>query len=136
MAGLTWQQIGERAGYASHSGAIAAVDAALKRTLQTPSDQYRALTIERLTKVVASFWPRLLQGDEKAAAVVLRAIEQFRGLMGLDAKDPAPGSSRDHPLWTQPVDAIDLSAATDPELDEFIEKARAIQEAGRITKQA
>ena len=147
MAGRRWQEIAQAVGYASHSGAIAAVNAALEKTLKEPADRHRALTIERLTKLLATYWPAMLAGvthvegtnqwvlnDTKAAGVCLGAIDRIRALLGLDAKAPVPGSSRDNPLWTQSTDAIDLSGATDAELDEIIEKAKAIQEAGNITR--
>lgn len=134
MAGRTWQEIGRAVGYSNHSGAIAAVNAALLKTLREPSDRYRALTVERLTKIIATFWPLMLAHDEKATVIVLRAIEQFRTLLGLDARVPLPGSSRENPLWTQSVEAVDLSNASDAELDSIIDKAKAIKEAGRIVE--
>ena len=147
MAGRHWVDIAQAVGYASHSGAIAAVNAALQKTLKEPAERHRALTLERLTKILAVYWPAMITGvthgegttrwvveDNKAAGICLGAIDRIRALLGLDIKEPTPGSSRDNPLWTQSTDAIDLSAATDTELDEIIEKAKAIQEAGNITR--
>lgn len=85
MAGRRWQEIADALGYKTRQGPMMAVEAALKRTLQAPTDQWRALTSERLTKVLQVFWPRMLQGDEKAADRVLKAIEALSRLLGLDA---------------------------------------------------
>ena len=85
MAGRTWQEIADALGYASHSGAIEAVKSALEKTLKTPADDWRALTIERLTKILQIFWPAMVSRDEKAADKVFRAIADLRSVLGLDA---------------------------------------------------
>ena len=135
MAGRQWAEIAKAVGYASHSGAIAAVEAALKKTLTPAVEEHRALTLERLTRILASYWPAMLQGDAQSAGICLGSIDRMRGLLGLDIKDPAPGSSKANPLWTQQVEAVDLSAASDADLDAIIDKARAIQEAGKLASQ-
>ena len=85
MAGRTWQEIANVLGYKDHSGAVRAVEAALSHTLEAPSAHYRALTLERLTKVLQVFWPTMLQGSPDAARTVLHTIADNRKLMGLDA---------------------------------------------------
>jgi len=85
MAGRTWQEIADSLEYKGHSGAIAAVDKALQRTLQEPAESYRALTLERLTKVLQVFWPQMLRADPVAARTVLQTLGDIRKLMGLDA---------------------------------------------------
>ena len=85
MAGHTWQTIADTLGYRNHSSAICAVEAALKRTLEPATDSFRALTLERLTKVIQVFWPRMLQGDYSAARTVMQATSDIRKLMGLDS---------------------------------------------------
>ena len=85
MAGRTLQEIADVLGYASPTGAQEAIRSALKRTLRPSSDEFRALQLERLQKVIASFWVVMSQGNERAAMVVLRAIADIRALMGLDA---------------------------------------------------
>lgn len=85
MAGRTWQEIADSLQYRGHSGAIAAVDKALERTLTPPAESYRALTLERLTKILQVFWPMMLQGDYNAARTVIQTIQDIRKLLGLDA---------------------------------------------------
>lgn len=85
MAGRTFESIAQVLGYKTHVGAIAAVKVALQRTLQPISEEYRALTLERLTKVLQTFWPTMLQKDPEATRLVLKAIGDIRELLGLDA---------------------------------------------------
>ena len=85
MAGRTWQEIADNLGYANHSGALLAVKAALQSTLRPPADHYRALTLERLTKVLQVHWPLMLQADAVATRLCLQVIGDIRQLMGLDS---------------------------------------------------
>ena len=85
MAGRTWQEIADALEYKSHASAIAAVESALKRTLRPPAEQFRALTLERLTMILQVWWPALLQRDEKAADIVLKTNRQISDLLGLNA---------------------------------------------------
>ena len=85
MAGRTWQEIADNVGYKSHSGAIAAVESALQRTLEPPASEYRALTLERLTKVLQVHWPLMLQADAVSTRLCLQVIGDMRQLMGLDS---------------------------------------------------
>ena len=113
MAGRTWEEIADVVGYRDHSGAVRAVESALQRTLQAPSDQYRALTLERLTKVLQVFWPSMLQGDHAAARMVLQTITDIRKLMGLDSpvqvEHGGTGVPIQHEVIT--IDATDISEA-------------------------
>ena len=85
MAGHTWQTIADTLGYSNHSSAIRAVEAALVKTLEPAADSFRALTLERLTKVIQVFWPMMIQGDYSAARTVMQASSDIRKLMGLDS---------------------------------------------------
>lgn len=85
MAGRTYTEIAKTLHYANHAGAIAAVKTALQKTLQPTGDEFRALTLERLTKILQVHWPAMLQHDEKASILALRTIKDIRELLGLDA---------------------------------------------------
>lgn len=85
MAGRTFQEIADTIGYQTPQGAIMAVKAALDKTIRPAADEWRALTLERLTKILQVFWPKMLKGDEKAADRVFKAITDHRQLLGLDA---------------------------------------------------
>ena len=84
MAGLTWEAIAKRLGYTHHTSAIYAVRAALERSLEEPSAEFRALTLKRLTKILNTHWPRMERGEIPAANVCLKTIKDMRELMGVD----------------------------------------------------
>ena len=114
MAGRTWQDIADNLGYKGHSGAIAAVEAALQRTLQPPASEYRALTLERLTKVLQVHWPLMLQADAVSTRLCLQTIGDIRALMGLDSPAKmehtgADGAPIQHEVVT--LDIADISEA-------------------------
>ena len=85
MAARTWDEIAQALGWASRSGPIGAVKALLQETLKTPVEEYRTLNAERLTKLIQIHWPGVLHGDMAAGNMVMRAIQQLSGLMGLEA---------------------------------------------------
>ena len=111
MAGRTWQEIADNLGYANHSGALLAVKAALQSTLQPPADHFRALTLERLTKVLQVHWPLMLQADAVATRLCLQVIGDIRQLMGLDSPSKmehtgAGGAPIQHEVLTLDVGEI------------------------------
>jgi len=85
MAGRSWADIAKAVGYSNHTGAIAAVRVALEKSLQEPAQHYRALTLERLTRVLQVHWPSMLNHDMPATDRVIRVIADMRALLGLDA---------------------------------------------------
>jgi len=85
MAGRTWLEIAETLGYADNSGPIRAVEGLLKRTLSPTVELWRALSAERLSKILQVFWPKMLAGDDNAARLCLKAVSDLRALFGTDA---------------------------------------------------
>ena len=152
-AGTPFELIAKELGYKTRQHAFYSVEAALRKTLQEPSNELRTLDVQRLDTMIQQLWLFVIAPTVKAVpigggnvamqvwdeakfhavTVVLRVMERRAKLLGLDFVAPQPGSSRDKPLFVQSTDAVDLSAATDADLDDIIEKAKAIQEAGRIT---
>jgi len=119
MAGYTYQEIATAVGYKTRQGAIMAVEALLARTLTPPAEQWRALTVERLTKVLQVFWQPMAEKDEKAAAVVLKAISDLREILGIDAPTQhelsGPGGG--------PVQVEHIASLVDKMTDEEVERA-------------
>jgi hypothetical protein len=85
MAGRSWSDIAKAVGYSNHTGAIAAVKVALDKSLQEPAQHYRALTLERLTRILQVHWPSMLNHDMPATDRIIRVIADIRALLGLDA---------------------------------------------------
>ena len=112
MAGHTYDQIAHELGYKDHTSALYSVKKALQKTLEPPAQQYRALTLERLTMVMQTFWPAMLTGDDDAARTVLHALKDIRQLMGLDAPQKVEhAGDPDNPIRHQ-VMTIDLGDVT------------------------
>lgn len=86
-AGLTYDAIAERLGFANKGGAYKAVKRALQRTLQEPADELRALEVDRLDRLQAAIWPKAMRGDTAAVDRVLRIAERRARLLGLDITD-------------------------------------------------
>ena len=84
-AGISYQAIADTLGYNSPQAAWKAVNAALKKTLQEPSDEVRKLEMERLDAMLSAIWASVKQGQYKANEVALRLMERRAKLLGLDA---------------------------------------------------
>lgn len=84
-AGVGFQQIADKLGYADHSGAYRAVATALKKTLQEPADELRAIEVERLDQLLLGLWPKAIKGDTWSVDRVLKIMERRSALLGLDA---------------------------------------------------
>lgn len=85
--GMEYSEIAAALGYASGSGAHAAVRGALKKTLQEPADELRAIENARLDAMLAALWPAIERGDPKAIAAGVKLSERRAKLNGLDRPD-------------------------------------------------
>ena len=85
--GKQYSEIAAELGYASGSGAHAAVRGALKKTLQEPADELRAIENARLDAMLAALWPAIERGDAKAIAAGVKLSERRAKLNGLDKPD-------------------------------------------------
>lgn len=83
MSGNTYESIAKELGYATAGGAHKAVMAALKKTLQEPSDEMRALEVGRLDELLVTHWPNRKQ--PQITDRILRIMERRAKLLGLDA---------------------------------------------------
>lgn len=83
-AGATYEQIGHELGL-SVAGAYKAFQAGLQRTIQEPADEYRKVEFERLSAMLKSIWPRVLQGELHAIDRAIKIEERLAKLLGLDA---------------------------------------------------
>lgn len=84
-AGVTYVRIAEALGYANPMGAWKAVNAALKKTLQEPSDDLRKIEVERLDAMLFALYPSAMKGMQGAVDRVLKIMERRAKLLGLDA---------------------------------------------------
>jgi hypothetical protein len=91
-AGVGYQAIADRLGYAGPSGAYKAVEAALQKTLQQPADELRELELERLDTLHRTLWPKAITGNLRATDRVLALMKRRSQLLGLDAPRRVPVS--------------------------------------------
>lgn len=85
IAGLPYQDIADRLGYAARGAAHKAVMSALTHTLQEPADNLRQIEVARLDKMLLALWPKVLKADVAAIDRALRIAERRARLLGLDA---------------------------------------------------
>src|SRR5215212_3194424 len=84
-AGVGYQVIADRLGYAGPSGAYKAVESALHKTLQQPADELRGLELERLDRMQVAIWDKATSGNLRAVDRVLKIMKRRAQLLGLDA---------------------------------------------------
>ncbi|HEU0165670.1 MAG TPA: hypothetical protein VFQ54_11555 [Thermomicrobiales bacterium] len=128
-SGMSFQEIADDLGYANASGAYKAVMAALKKTLQEPTDELRHLELNRLDVMLSSLWPAIIAKNQytpRTVEVALKVMDRRAALLGLDA----PQKRED----TQRVEVTMLikRIAEESGLDEH----EIIQEAERILQDA
>jgi len=85
LAGVSYEQIAEQLGYSSHTGAWQAVNRALKRTIQEPSDAVREVEVKRLDAVLVAIWSQVKQGNLSAVDRYIKVAQRRADLLGLDA---------------------------------------------------
>ena len=92
-AGLTFDVIAERVGYANRGAAYKAYRRALDQTMPLSTPEARELEFDRLERLHAAVWPKALRGDLKAVDVVLRIAAARMALSGalLDLHVPEGG---------------------------------------------
>jgi len=91
-AGIGYQRIADSLGYKDASGAWRAVKAALKKTLQEPSDELRKLELERLDAAASAIYPSVKQGQYGAIDRWIKIMERRAKLLGLDAPQKIEGT--------------------------------------------
>lgn len=86
LAGASLPAIAEQVGYASHSGAHAALKRVIKEMVpQALREEYLEWELARIDRLQAAHWPAALNGNHKSAAVVQRCIDTRIRLLGLEA---------------------------------------------------
>jgi len=83
--GASYAAIAQALGYATPSGAQAAIDSALKKTIQEPAEKVRQLELERLDAMLLGLWNDARKGHQGAIDRVLRIMERRAKFAGLDA---------------------------------------------------
>jgi len=105
LAGVDYDTIAQRLGYASRGAAYTDIDRALQTRLteqRQGADVLRQQELARLDRLQAAAWTSAAAGDLKAVETVLKVIDRRCKLLGLDAPQR-------HEVVT--LDAIDAEIA-------------------------
>ena len=113
MAGRTWQEIADHLGYASHTGAYEAFKVALSRSNHDAAEDYRSLTIGRLTKILQIHWPLMLQADNNSTRLCLQTIKDMREVLGLDSPSKFEHTGADGAPIRHEVITLDVGDITE-----------------------
>ena len=89
LARRSYDDIAKELGFANRSGAWKSVHRALKREVVEGARDLRDVEMARLDALQAAYWSRAVDGDVKAATIVLRVIERRSRLLGLDRVEQA-----------------------------------------------
>lgn len=84
-AGVGFEEIAQRLGYGGPSGAYNAVKAALRKTIQQPADELRALELARLDALLLGIWADARKGNVLKIDRVLKIMAKRAEYLGLDA---------------------------------------------------
>jgi hypothetical protein len=82
--GATYEVAAKQAGYANRSGAYKAFWKAMDHREAEAVEDHRALELARLDALQVPLWEKAMNGDVKAAGMVLKIIETRSRLLGLD----------------------------------------------------
>lgn len=88
LAGLDFQTIADRLGYADRAAAHKDITRALEANvteMNRTADVLRQEELDRLYRLQAGVWPAAAAGDPKAVQTVLNIIDRRCKLLGLDA---------------------------------------------------
>ncbi|MFF4409825.1 hypothetical protein [Streptomyces sp. NPDC001404] len=112
LAGMDYQTISERLGYADRGAASKDVHRALESALEAESaaaETLRELEVQRLDRMQAAAWAKAAKGDLKAIETVLKVIDRRARLLGLDkpARTELTGADGG-PLQVEAVDFAEL----------------------------
>ena len=97
LGGATYQQIAQGMGYANRGTVHRIVQQALRQREVDGIDEVRLLELGRLDALQAALWGPALEGDTRAAVVVLRLIDRRCRLLGLYAPVRGVHSARAEP---------------------------------------
>lgn len=108
LAGMDWQSIADQLGYNSRGAACQDVTRALERNRREEAaavEELRQVTVMRYDTLQAAFWPQALEGDVKAAEIVLKCIAGRAKIEGIEAPSKIEHSGK---LVTYQIEGVDL----------------------------
>ena len=122
LAGATFDEIAKQLGFAFKSGAQKAYRAALHNPGRESRVEARQLTRLRYERLLLTWWPKAIAGEDKATCHVCNLLADLRSL---DALDLPRRHRMEHagegggPIQLQSTSAPDLSRLTDEQLQQY-----------------
>ncbi|SEU46566.1 hypothetical protein [Nonomuraea wenchangensis] len=122
IAGVSPTLIAERLGYNSPQAAAGDITAALKRAAKAEglaAEHLLHLEIDRLDRMMAALWPKVLKGEVNAADTCLKIIHKRASLLGLDQinRNGAPDNDMASLLGAMLAQLQQRYQVADPDLD-------------------
>lgn len=90
IGGMSYPAIAAESGMRNWRSIQKQVKKYLERYHSPTVETWRNLQAARLEQLIAAHWPKALEGDKDATAMVLRLIERECRLMGLDLTQETP----------------------------------------------
>jgi hypothetical protein len=124
LAGARFDDIARQLGFANMGGAYKAYQAALHNPGRESRTEARQLARMRYERLLLTWWPRAIAGDDKATGHVCNLLADLRSL---DALDQPRRHKLQHtgeaggPIQLQTTSPPDLSRLTDEQLQQYQE---------------
>jgi hypothetical protein len=90
LAGADWQAIADTLGYASRGAAHTDVTRSLeanRREEAAAAEELRQVTVMRYDRLQAAWWKKAIDGDPKAAEIVIKCLAGRAKIEGVEAPD-------------------------------------------------
>ena len=119
-AGAGFEEIARQLGYKDASGAYRAVKTALRKTIQQPADELRALEAARLDAMLLGIYADARKGNVAKIDRVLKIMARRADLFGLDAPKKTEDVT-DHRREAEAI-AAEIGKGDDPAIVGQIER--------------
>ncbi|MEQ4717900.1 hypothetical protein [Nonomuraea sp. B19D2] len=131
IAGVSPTLIAERLGYSSPQAASSDVTRALQKAAkqeQMAAEELLYLEINRLDRMMASVWPKVIKGEVNAVEAALKIVNKRSSLLGLDLihRNGAADNDMASLLGNMLLQLQERHRVPDPDTD-FIVQADVIQ---------
>lgn len=119
-SGMSYPAIAAELGYRHPTGALHAVEAALRRAIQEPAAEVRQLEVDRLDRLMLAWWKLGTADppDKDAAEMVMKYMARRAKLLGLDAPvkvAPTKADGTDLPVTV--IEFVQPGTADEPRFD-------------------
>ena len=112
LQGHTLQHIAGELGYSSHGGVHYAIQKALESLTYEKVEDFRKLTLERLTRILNIYWPSVENRSVPETRLVLEVLQQMRQVAGTDQPSRVEHSGPEGSPIKHEVITLDVTEVT------------------------